>query len=45
MYWISERRLPGSIATSVSSSPMPSAARLAARGTSNGIALASGWPT
>ena len=45
MYLISERRLPGSIATSVSSTPTPSAARLAERGTSSGMALASGWPT
>jgi hypothetical protein len=45
MYSISERRLPGSTATTVSAAPIPSAARLASRGTSNGIALAKGWPT
>ncbi len=45
MCLISERRLPGSSATTVSSAPMASAARLAARGGSSGIALASGWPT
>ena len=45
MYSISERRLPGSNATTVSSSLNASAMRLAARGTSSGIASANGWPT
>lgn len=45
MYWISERRLPGSSATTVSPSARPSAARAAARGGSRGITSASGWPT
>jgi len=45
MYLISERRLPGRTATTVSSLPKPSAARAASRGASNGIAAASGWPT
>ena len=41
----SERRLPGSTATSGCASPTPSAARAAVRGVSGGIASASGWPT
>jgi len=41
----SERRLPGSTATTAWSSARPSAARLAARGGESGIASASGWPT
>ena len=45
MYWISERRLPGSTAIRVSSSPTLRAARAAARGGSIGIWLAIGWPT
>ena len=46
MYLISERRLPGSSATTVSSAPIAQGGAARARAaTSNGIALASGWPT
>ena len=45
MYWISERRLPGSTATSGLVVADPERGAASARGGSSGIAPASGWPT
>lgn len=45
MWRTSPRRLPGSSAITRASSGRPSAVRAASRGTSSGIASASGWPT